>query len=135
VSAINPDDAIPNMYDGDREGCEECGAQPGERCGPFCTSYDGTDQATSADMVRVSDDLFAVRFCPRCGGSGRDRGAPNSAWTWSSTADAEGSSPTPSGDQDDTWCQCVRTEEDVTALHLAELSAPALDIADDSTSD
>lgn len=135
MSAINPDNAHSNQDNGDAIGCEECGAQPGERCGPFCTSYDGTDEATSADMVQVADNLFAVRFCPRCGGSGHDRGAPNSAWTWPPAVDADSSLPTPSSEQDDNWCRCVRTEEDVTALHLAELTAPAPHHGDDTSTE
>jgi hypothetical protein len=75
------------------------------------------DPVRSTDLVRVTEDVYAVRGCPHCAGSGRDQALCPSTQGRPERTDADRASR-----RDLPWCRCVRTEADVIRLHLAEIT-------------
>lgn len=73
--------------------------------------------ARSTDLVRVAEDVFAVRWCQHCAGSGQYHALRSAL---SERIDVERA-----GWRALSWCRCVRSEADVIRLHLAEISNPS----------
>jgi hypothetical protein len=55
-----------------------CTAEPGQRCGSFCTHGEPNPAPGDEDLVRVDWGRYAVRHCPRCKGTGQDSREPGS---------------------------------------------------------